>query len=148
MRNTRQGFTVMELVVVLAVIGVCAAMAVPFTLRYLSHGRLNGAARLIMSDMIWARMQAVTQRNAFRVFFLNDHVYEIVDDDNNNGQADDVERIRCRDIRNHYSDVSIGATADLIFFPRGNASIGTVTVTNKAGLRKIRVHLTGRIKIG
>ena len=147
MTEKANGFTILELLVALAIIGVSAAIAVPSMFEYMSRNRLKGAARQIMSDLMWARMQAVTQKNEFRVFFVNDHQYEILDDDDNDGKVDKTERVRKKDIRSPYFDVRIGSTGNPTFFPRGNASIGTVTLSNGSGAKKVKVHLTGRIKI-
>ncbi len=146
MSKSNGGFTVIELVVVLGIIALGAALAVPMLGGQMSRGRLNGAARQLMSDFMWARMEAVTQKNEFRVFFVDDHVYQILDDDDNDGNADTGERITCKDMREQYRDVRVAATSDPIFFPRGTASAGTFTVMNPSGSKEVKVHLTGRVK--
>jgi type IV fimbrial biogenesis protein FimT len=101
-----------------------------------------------MGDLMWARMEAVSQKNEFRVFFISDHEYKILDDDNNDGNADMGEWSQTKDLQDGYHDVSVGFTANPIFFPRGSASGGTVTLTNSSGSKKVKVHLTGRVKMG
>jgi type IV fimbrial biogenesis protein FimT len=138
----------MELIIVMAILGILAAIAVPNMIGQMPKYRLKGAARQVMGDLMWARMEAVSQKNEFRVFFVNNHAYKILDDDNNDGNADMGEWTQTKDIRNGYHDVSMGFTANPIFFPRGSASGGTVTLTNSSGSKKVKIHLTGRVKMG
>jgi type IV fimbrial biogenesis protein FimT len=147
MKKNPSGFTLIELVVVLTVIAVMAAVATPNIMRYMSRVRLGGASRLIMSDMMWARMQAVTQQNEFRIFFLNENQYVILDDDDNDGKMDSGEWQKTKSIKKLYHDVRMRSNVDPIFFPRGNASMGAVMVENPAGKRKVTLHTTGRVKI-
>jgi type IV fimbrial biogenesis protein FimT len=138
----------MELIIVMAIFGILAAIAVPNIIAQMPKYRLKGAARQVMGDLMWARMEAVSQKNEFRVFFISDHEYKILDDDNNDGNADMGEWSQTKDLQDGYHDVSVGFTANPIFFPRGSASGGTVTLTNSSGSKKVKVHLTGRVKMG
>lgn len=146
-RPVNKGFTMLEIVIVVTMFGIVAAIAIPNMIGQMPRYRLKGAARQIMGDLMWARMQAVSQKNEFKVFFVNDHEYKILDDDDNDGKADSGEWTEIKDIRHRYHDVSISMTANPIFFPRGSASIGTITVTNPGGSKKVKIHLTGRVKM-
>lgn len=140
------GFSIAEVMVVLAIVGGVALIAVPDLISQLPRYRLAGAARQVMGDLMWARMQAVTQRNEFRIIVIDDHRYQILDDDDSDGAVGSGEAVRLRDIHREYPDVAISHTANPIFFPRGSASMGTITLTNASGTRKLRVHITGRVK--
>jgi type IV fimbrial biogenesis protein FimT len=148
MTRRTTGFTPMELVVVMAILGVLAAIAIPSMVTQMPRYRLKGAARQVMGDLMWARMQAVSQKNEFRVFFVNNHEYKVLDDDNNDGKIDSGEWSQTKDVQAEYQDVSVSFTANPIFFPRGSASGATVTLTNSSGSKKVKIHLTGRVKMG
>ncbi len=143
-----KGFTLVELLIVIAVMGILSAVAVPGYQTFLAKKRLNGAAREVMSDLMEARMQAINQNNRFRVFFLDNRRYLILDDDDNNNAISSGETTRLKNIQTNFSDVTLSRTADPIFHPRGTATLGTtVTVTNSQGTKYVIVSLTGRVRI-
>jgi type IV fimbrial biogenesis protein FimT len=151
-RHPELGFTLIELMIVIALIAILAAIAFPNFREFMVQRRLNGAARQVMSDLMHARMQAVSQNNRFSVTFPSNHEYTILDDDDNDGVADGGEETQTRNIQtdddNAYFDVTLNSTANpVIFFPRGNANGTTVTVTNSAGSKNVSVAITGRVMI-
>jgi type IV fimbrial biogenesis protein FimT len=144
------GFTLSEMMVVVAVLAIMAGVAIPSFMALLPGMRLNGAARQVMTDLMDARMNAVKNNNEFKVFFGSPSAnqYQILDDDDGNGNVDTGEAITTRDIQTEYQDVTLSATADPIFKPRGTAPIGTtITVTNSSGSKIVSVATTGRVKI-
>lgn len=58
----RRGFTLAEMLVVLAVIGIIAMVATPAFMAFTRHSRLNGAARIISTAFRTARGYGITLR--------------------------------------------------------------------------------------
>ena len=58
----KTGFTVVELLVVLAVIATTAAIAAPSVGRWIANYRVKTAARQMMTDLLSARMTAVSRK--------------------------------------------------------------------------------------
>lgn len=141
------GFTLTELLITMLLMGILSAIAIPNFIAWLPANRLNGAALQIMTDLQAARMRAVAENNEYKIFFPNNHTYRILDDTNGDGDEDVGETGRTKDIQIDYWDVTFNATANPVFTERGTATGTTVTVTNSAGSKTIRVASTGRVKI-
>jgi len=143
------GFTIIELSVVISILVVLAAITIPGYFYMMPKIRLNGAAFQLMEDLMAARMQATTQNNYFKVFFLDNHRYKILDDDNNNGNDDSGEQQETIDIQTRYSGVTLSSANDPVFLPRGTVfnSPLTITLQNLSGSKSVSINIAGRIKI-
>ena len=143
----KRGFTLVEMMIVIALLAIIAAIAAPNFQTYMAQRRLNGAARQVMTDLMDARMKAVSENNQFKVFFLDTHQYKVLDDENNNGTEDTGEASVTKDIQSNYPGVTLSASAHPIFYPRGTAWGTTVTLTNTSGSKSVSVSTAGRVKI-
>jgi type IV fimbrial biogenesis protein FimT len=115
---------------------------------YMVKSRLNGAVRMVMSDLMAARMKAVSLNQKAKVSFESNG-YQIWNDADGNGTVADNEGDNIqKDIRPDYYDVTLSSSANPIFHPRGTAALGgTVTLTNPQGSKFVIVALTGRVRI-
>jgi type IV fimbrial biogenesis protein FimT len=145
-----RGFSVGELMAVVSLIGILTAVGIPSFLSFQPSMRLNGAAREVLSRLMWARANAVQNNNTSVVTFLNNHSFQIFNDANGNGSADANETVTI-DLQSNYSDVSFlvtGSSSTPTFNGRGTASADTtVTITNPSGSKTVEVSPTGNIKI-
>lgn len=147
--HNQKGFSLIEMVIAVAIIAILTGIAVPVYVSMKPSLWLSGATRQIMSDLMWARMQAISQNNEFRIIYDNNHRYRILDDDNNNGTSTTGESIITKDIRDKYDDVTYHSSNanNLIFYPKGNAAnLTTITLTNRSGTKTVSVAITGRVK--
>ena len=144
----KNGYTITELLVVLSLVAIVVGLGGGWLSSQIPAYRLNGAARLIRSDLLSARMQAVSQGNEFRIIFDDPYQYTILDDDNNNGKQEAAEPVESRDLRDDYQGVSFDANNNPIFHPRGIATnLATITLSNAVGEKSITVSMTGRVRI-
>lgn len=144
------GFTLIEMIVVIAVLGIITTIAIPNFMTLLPGMRLNGAARQVMGDLMAARMKAVKLNKRTKVFFDSSSQYRICDDANNDGTVADGEattNVENKNIQTRYHDVTLTKTADPVFQARGTATGTTVTVTNSSGSKDVTVAITGRVKV-
>ena len=68
-RRGRQGFTLMELMVVMVLLGVVAAIAIPRALKTSPRQQLSRAAKQMARDLELVRTQAVSSKRKVRVRF-------------------------------------------------------------------------------
>ena len=148
--NKQSGFTLIEMMIIIAILAIFAGIAIPNYLAYLPKSRLNGAARQVMGDLMAARMKAVSLNHRVKVFFYSDYQYKICDDADNSGTVADGEGdVQLRDIQNEYYDVKFDSSnpPDPVFSSRGTATTTTITLQNSSGSKDITISIAGRVKI-
>jgi type IV fimbrial biogenesis protein FimT len=142
-----EGFTTIELLLVVGLMAILMSIA---ALSYLSMRpamRLNGASRQMMGDLMMARMKAVNENNDFKVIFIDSQQYQILDDDDGDGTIDAGEWSTTKDIQDNYPGVTLSASTDPTFFPRGSANNATITLSNMTGSKTVSIGNTGSVKI-
>ncbi|MCR4321217.1 MAG: GspH/FimT family protein [Candidatus Brocadiaceae bacterium] len=88
--HTQEGFSLIEIIIVMVIIGVLAGTAIPVYIGMGPSIRLSGATRQIMGDLMWARMRAISENNDYVIVFgsagpdLSNNTYYIYDDDEGN----------------------------------------------------------------
>ncbi len=151
MRN-ESGFTLAELMVVIAIIGICAAIAVPNFIGWLPKHRLNSATYDLVGAIQWARLRALKDHASVVIVFNpgDDSYLTFVDNGANPGdglQDGDEPTIRggVMPAGVHLDDTSFAAEK-LQFDPRGfpKGGGGNIDLQNNQGASKtITVNATG-----
>ena len=137
MRKTtqlRNGFTAVELMVVLIVAGILFAISYPAMSRMIRDSKLVGAARTLEGDIHNAVSIANTQRTTYQIVFSSGS-YVIQ-------KASPVNVIQTRQMPN---GVTCAATDTARFFAWGLASPVTITMTNQNGSQTMRILANGRV---
>ena len=146
--NTRciRGFTIVELLVVLAMGGILVGAAVPSLLAYVQSKNLDGAARVIWGDLQSARMEAIKTNQSVTVQFASTTLYSFSFVD-----GVGVTHTFWRNLGQDYPGVTVALDAGntLTFRSTGSGQPGvtrTVTVTGPSGALSFQVSWTGRIQ--
>ena len=130
-----QGFTLIELVVVLAIIGLSLAIAIPLLARQVSGSALNAASGEIRAALREARSTAIAEDRS--VIFRGDP---------GGGFWLDRQHFTLP-LMNGTQPLRVATTggAQISFFPSGGSSGGRVMLTSGSAQRQIAVDtLTGR----
>jgi prepilin-type N-terminal cleavage/methylation domain-containing protein len=128
-RNSR-GFTLIEMVIVVLLFGIMAAVAVPRAMRVTPQQQVHQAARQVMRDLEAARMRAISAKRVVRVSFnISKEFYAAFMDVTPERQGDiqeTQEEARASRFLARASEGGIpgGELGDRVSFGFGNASAG------------------------
>jgi type II secretion system protein H len=158
--TTKNGFSLLELMVVLAIFGIMASTATFYMARYTNNTNLRAAARQLVSDMANAKQRSVTEGLCYRIVITT----------GTPGQYT-IERADCaccsacsspctatptftvrftkRPTDEQRVGLSINSTTytgNIIYFqPRGTSSLGSVVLRNSRGsVATITSNITGK----
>jgi len=147
------GFTVIELLICMAIMATMAAIAIPNYMSYIPKARVNGVTRMVMADLMAARMKAVNQNTRTKVFFVNNTEYKICDDANGDGIVADGEGdVVVKNIQSEYPNVNLFRFDNPIFLPRGtiindySMPWNYVAAYNQRYYNGVSIYLSGRMK--
>ncbi len=131
----RQGFTLVEAMLVISLIGLMAAMGAPPFFRYLASNRLAAQADRMVADLQYARSLSVANSQILR-FSVTAGGYRL---------TNPVTGVVLKDIQ--FCE-GLGSTADVTtdFFPWGMANQATINLTGPTSTRSITVLPTGLVE--
>jgi general secretion pathway protein H len=139
------GVTLLELLVVMALMGLIAAMAVPLFGSGVSSTELKSSARQVAAGLRFARSEAVATRSETRMWLdLEKRAFRVDHDARQHNLPAGLE-IKLFTAQNDIADEKVGS---IRFYPDGGSNGGRVTLA--AGERKFEIDvdwLTGRVAI-
>lgn len=147
----RRGFTLIELLIVIVIMAILAGLSVPSYQEYQARSRLKGAAREVMTDLMAARMQAVSENNWISLNVDSNHGYTIFRDIDKNGNKTSSNNVilAVKDLHPTYFDVTITTTVGTLvtFYPNGTGSSASLGFTAATGSKTVTVSTAGRVKV-
>jgi len=140
--NTPKGFSLVEAVIVIAVIVAVVAIAIPAFQKYAINGNLRAAARDIIGDFSNLKQRAMAENTTFTITFnVADNNYTVPGLADPKNPAYFGSGIRL-------TGAVFGGGSSITFQRRGTASAGTVTLTNSRGsTATITTNITGRTHV-
>jgi Tfp pilus assembly protein FimT len=154
-KNNNKGMTILEMMIIAAIIGITSALAIPRFGQVMGKLKLKTAGRDIVSDLRLARSNAVSQKQQFGIYFnSNSNQYILFKDKNNPGDftydaGSDSDMVTGTLPHNvGFSSISFPNYV-VIFKPDGSASnSGSVRLYSSAGSFTVDVlSSTGRVKL-
>ena len=141
----KRGVTLMELIIVMAIIAIGAVLMVPNIGGWLPNYRLRGATRDIVSTMRVAQMKAVSSNVQYQVTFNAGNTY--VMQRSTGGLLVDEGGTQLLPSGITIPSNTFGGGI-VVFNSNSTASPGNMVLTNpKGGQKKITVSPTGRVRI-
>jgi type IV fimbrial biogenesis protein FimT len=140
----QRGFTLLELMIVVAIVGVLGAFAVPAMKDYLATGRLRSAASDLYSALLQARSEAIKLRSAATVAPISGTSWNsgwTVKVGGNLYQQTDA-------LASSVEVTVVGTAAPIVYGSNGRVSSGAQTVVfytsgSKVSARCVSVDATG-----
>jgi len=109
----KDGFTLIELMVTIAIMGIAASIAIPGFARWLPNYRLKSAARDVYSNMQLAKMGAVRENSTRRIVFATGagsySIWSPGANGNWDGYAGDDVQVKTVDLSSYQSGVGYGS---------------------------------------
>jgi type IV fimbrial biogenesis protein FimT len=140
MITNERGFTLVELLISIMVIGIIGAFAAPQFGSTLRAYRLNGATKVVWGDLHKARLMAIKENRSIRVDFAGTS-YTIV-------RVNTGEVASSRNLVGDYPGITVSISNNTVTFGNtGTAGVGgkTVQVQSSAGTKTFTILTTGRI---
>jgi len=132
----RDGFTLMEMMVAIAVFGIALAVAVPNFRGSLDRARAERVETELQSDLRLAMSNAKATGRTLQILFSDDG-YRVVD------AADTTSIVRKR---TYEGTIAVAATGNPLVFPWGMVQPANLNVAHHAGSRDFLILPTGRIE--
>ena len=145
MRHNRSGFSMLEMLVVLIIVGILAAITIPRFSRVMRHERVNRAAQVIVADLQNGFAMAGRQRAPVRLTFTASTMTYVFSD----RATGTVFQTRIMDKRSEYALTTMTATpATVDVLPNGIGSTAlTVTVAQGDYSRSVTASSAGFVRL-
>ncbi len=142
-----RGVTAVELLILVVLLIILAAFAIPGISPVVLNLRLRGAAWQLGGDLRLARQRAVTARSQFRICVTSCAIsvpagaYSLERNDGTGWVSETGTAVRLP------PGVGVSATATASFGQTGTASASTFTLSNVMGTYVVVVNPTGRVRV-
>jgi len=124
----KNGFTLLELVLVLFLMGLIAGLVLPFVVSTLDRVKLQSEARQMASALQFARSEAITRKTllTFNANIDENQYWLAIPKDKEVTQSKTLdESVKIKEYQGSEETLSDG-TFKINFYPRGNSSAGTI----------------------
>jgi len=133
---SRQGFNLIELMVVVAIVGVIAGISSPSIFRYVNSNRLQTQADRLAADLQYTRTLSISTATILR-FTSTPTGYQVTNPVNGDIIRD----------TNFDNGLGLGIAQTSDFFPWGMADPNVFNITNATGTITVNLMPTGIVEV-
>ena len=133
---SRRGFTLVEMMIVIMLIGILATISAPPMFRYIQSNRLQTSTDRLVADLQYARAMAIAN-GQIMVFTGALDGYTL-----RNGATGDVLRQERFD-----HDLALDVNQQIAFYPWGMADTQIYNISNGAGTKAVSILPTGLVEV-
>lgn len=149
------GFTLPEMMVTVAILGILTAIAAPSFTGMLERRRLVSAAEAIMSDLRWARGEAIKRNDDVTVTFTDGATWAYEINTATNPVALPIVcpppatslKAVCSSAVSEFTGITLAGSNTTFNPARGTANNGTTTLTADVGEVRVVLSKLGRARI-
>ena len=152
--NNTEGFTLLELIITIAILAVVAGIAYPTFQRYAINGNLKTAVRDLAADFTLYKERAVAESRMYRIVLdVANGNYDIrqcgATGSSCGGGYNSIQVKNLANIANDITFDSVNTTVtDYFFQTRGTVTNGTIVLRNsRNSTGTITINITGRTNV-
>jgi type II secretion system protein H len=156
--KSSRGFTLIEMIIVLAIVGIALSIAVPNFNAYRHNTNLKEAARDISSDISLYKQRAVSENRGYKInFSALANTYTIQQETVTNGvRTGNYVALITKTVSAGNANIVIfgtpsftGGVPNVTFNPRGTSGAGSLTLqhTQRLSTATITTNLMGRVNV-
>ncbi len=139
MLQNNKGYTLVELMTIIAIIGIMAGVVIPNAISWRTNSTFSGVVRNLKGDLEYAKSRAIRDNEKVTVqYFSSSNNYTVV--------TSDGETIRNRKLAN----IDVSFPSSIEFNGKGQVLLGNGTITLKSSNNhesSIKVTRIGRVSI-
>ncbi|MGC8809597.1 MAG: GspH/FimT family pseudopilin [bacterium] len=148
-----KGFTLIEVVIVLVLLAIVAAIALPSFQRLVVNSPLRTAARDLMAEIALQKERAIAESRQYRIVLdVDNSSYAIQQCQNTGSTCASWSSVLVKNLNRYASDISFdsGSTTvtNYVFQTRGTVTNGTIVLrNNRNSTATIRINISGRTNV-
>jgi len=142
LRDRQQGFTLLEVIIVMAILAIVAAIGVPSFSDWRERQAVQSVAQTLLSQMKQARVLAVAENRSVSISFTST-AYVFDADTSVSGTCGPCKNEQVN-FSQYANNLSVSPTTTRTFTSRGTANSGTITLTAGSFIKKITMNVIGR----